>query len=426
MNTPVNPVDVSRQESLEVKEFVSSIWDQRAIVLLFSVLFVAAAIVYITWVTPEYEVDTYIRPVARAELDELNSTGLYKLLPKDALIRVGSSMQSYEVRLNFFRASPQYLSPLQRPGQTLEETVERFSDKAFSLESIDPNKSKSLTDSLMLSLRYPEGVDGVGLVRDFTRYVVNGEKERISSDLKVLVTNRISQIEKDLESKKAAYEAELSSKIASLLEQDQLKKQRLQDELKALRQQLQSRRQNRLKELGEAIVIAKKLGIVNPTTPSSFGDDKQSGHSNMMRTEVNGQNIPLYFMGQSALEAERETLRTRRSDDFTEPRIDEIQKELSLLSTNREVEVLKGRANSELFLKEIANIRGELVRLRNLNISVENLELARVDKLATDPQSPVNPKKALIVGFSLLFGLLLGLGVVVIRRLPLLSPQRRY
>ncbi len=416
MNIPVNTIDTPRQEVVEVKELIGSLWDQRAIILLFTALTVTAAIAYALLATPEYEVETTVRPVPLADLDELNESGLYKLLPKDALNIVGSSMQSYDVRLKFFQANPQYLAPLQAPGQSIESAFETFNEKAFSLEKIDPKKSSSLSEAVGLSLRYPQGIDGVGILRDFTDFVVKGEKEKVASNLKTLIANRIDQAEKKLESKKSAYEAEKDSKIAHLLEKDQLKKQVLQDELKALRQQLQSRRQNRIKELDEAIVIAKKLGIVKPTTPSALGDGEQAHQGNMIRTEVNNQKIPLYFLGQAALEAERATLVARHSDDFTEPRIDEIQKELSLLATNREAALLKERNHPELFLKDFADISGELTHLKQLNVNFDQLKLVNIDKDATEPQAPIKPKKALIVGFGLIFGFMLGLGVAIIRR----------
>ena len=136
----------------------------------------------------------------------------------------------------------------------------------------------------------------------------------------------------------------------------------------------------------------------------------------MIRTEVNNQKIPLYFLGQAALEAERATLVARNSDDFTEPRIDEIQKELSLLATNREAALLKERNHPELFLKEFADIRGELTHLKQLDVNFDQFNLVQVDKDATPPQAPIKPKKALIVGFGLIFGLLLGVGVAILRR----------
>lgn len=416
MNTPANTMNIPRQEVVEAKELIGSLWDQRAIILLFVTLTLTAAIAYALLATPEYEVETTVRPVPLADLDELNESGIYKLLPNEALDNIGSSMQSYDVRLKFFQANPQYLAPLQAPGQSIENTFERFNEKAFLLKKTDPKKSSSLSEAVGLSLRYPQGLDGVGILRDFTDFVIKGEKKKIASNFETLIANRIDQTEKKLESKKSAYEAEKDSKIAQLLEKDQLKKQVLQDELKALRQQLQSRRQNRIKELDEAIVIAKKLGIVKPTTPSAMGDGEQAHQGNMIRTEVNNQKIPLYFMGQAALEAERATLVARQSDDFTEPRIDEIQKELSLLATNREAALLKERNRPELFLKDFADISGELTRLKQLNVNFDQLNLVNVDKDATEPQAPIKPKKALIVGFGLIFGIILGVGVAIIRR----------
>ncbi|RON50714.1 Wzz/FepE/Etk N-terminal domain-containing protein [Pseudomonas frederiksbergensis] len=414
MNSPVI-IDNSRHEIIQVKELLNSLWDQRAIILLFTALSVTTAVAYTVLTKPEYEVETSIRPVAKADLDELNESGLFKILPEDALTLIGSSMQSYDVRLKFFKANPQYLEPLKAPGQPIEAVFEKFNEKAFSLTKLDPKKSTNLSESIGLELRYPQGIDGVGIARDFTNFVLKTEKEKISSSFNTLLANRIIQVEKKLESKKSAYEAEKDSKIASLLEKDQLKKQILQDELKALRQQLQSRRQNRIKELDEAIVIAKKLDIVKPTTPSALGDGDQSHQGSMIRTEVNNQQIPLYFLGQSALQAERANLETRRSDDFTEPRIDEIQKELSLLTTNREAVLLKERDHPELFLKDFADISGELTHLKQMNVNFDQFDLVQIDKVATEPKSAVKPKKALIVGLGLVFGFILGLGVAILR-----------
>ena len=64
-------------------------------------------------------------------------------------------------------------------------------------------------------------------------------------------------------------------------------------------------------------------------------------------------------MGTEALEAERKALQSRESDDFTEPRIVEINKELQLLENNRTIETLQARENEDLFLAELAMMRAE-------------------------------------------------------------------
>ncbi|MFS2199788.1 Wzz/FepE/Etk N-terminal domain-containing protein [Pseudomonas sp. Pseusp3] len=415
--TKIRP-DIEHHE-IDITEFLRDLWKQRSIILLFTGLSTAIAVTYALTAQPQYRVQNEIRPVAATDLDMLNESGLYKIQPEQALRRIGSSMDSYTERLSFFQANPGLLAPLQANGKSIEETLERFNTSAFTVEQIDPKKTANLSEAIQLGVEYPSGVDGVAIVNNFTEFVVKREKEKVEADFKTLIENRIAQTEKKLLSKKAAYEAEKDSEIAELLEKDQLKKETLQDELKALRQQLQTRRQNRVKQLDEAISIAKNLGIVTPTTPSALGEAGQTRQGNMIRTEVSNQQIPLYFMGQSALEAERATLVARNSDDFTEPRVDEIQKELSLLANNRKVALLKQRSNEELFLKGLGEIREELAHLKNLHVNFEQINLVNIDRPASPPQGPIKPRKALIVGLGLIFGLMLGTMLAAVRTIML-------
>lgn len=151
-----------------------------------------------------------------------------------------------------------------------------------------------------------------------------------------MVNNRLNQLERRIAVAKAAYETWKDSEIARLREADELKRKRLEDELAALRQTLNTQRQNRIQQLDEAIKIAKALGITRPTTPSALGSSGlRAEQGSVILTEVHNRQLPLYFMGTEALEAERNALLERTSDDFAEPRIAEIQRELQLLERNR-------------------------------------------------------------------------------------------
>ena len=136
-----------------------------------------------------------------------------------------------------------------------------------------------------------------------------------------------------------------------------------------------------------------------------------------MRTEINNQQIPLYFMGVEALEAERTALMQRKSDDFTEGRIAQIAKELQLLQSNREIEVLNRRENEDLFLAGVQPVRAEVARLRNLSIDMSRLKLVTIDKQALEPLRPVKPQKALIILLGLVLGGFIGAFIAVIRHL---------
>ena len=227
----------------------------------------------------------------------------------------------------------------------------------------------------------------------------------------------MSELKGKLEAARSSYQIGKEAKIAALRETDNLRRAQLQDELKALRAQLKALRGDRIAQLTEAIGIAKSLGIRKPTTPSSLGDSDRASSTGTMRTEINNQQIPLYFMGVEALEAERSALAQRKSDDFTDGRIAQIAKELQLLQANREAEVLGRRDNEDIFLGGVESLRAEEARLSALSIDISRLKLVTVDKRALEPLAPIRPKKTLIILAGLALGLLLGLVVVLGRYL---------
>jgi LPS O-antigen subunit length determinant protein (WzzB/FepE family) len=310
------------------------------------------------------------------------------------------------------RGNQAFFSGLVTPGRSLEQVFDEFNRSAFTMLQVDPKRPNSLSEFVGISLTYPRGVEGVAVVNGLVAYVLEAERERIAADLKVLIANRLFSLEQKIEAARASYEASKEAQIANLLEQDALQRAQLQDELQALRGELKTRRENRIKGLDEAIQIAESLGIENPTTPSAMADAQRQGQ--VVRTEVNSREIPLYFMGSEALKAEREVLKTRRSDDFSEPRIAGIEKELALLGNNRQVEILEKRQNEDLYLKDLAEWRQEAAQLKGIKFDTSTLQLVRLDQQALDPLAPVKPKKALIIALGGVAGLMLGVFVALL------------
>lgn len=408
----------SSSDEIDLFALFQAIWQQKKIIIAATVVSGLVALGYVYAVTPEYQVTSVLRPAAINELDALNRSGVYTLPPSEALLKVGASLESYDSRLGFFRDNQELFTQFKRPGRTLEQSFEEFNRDSLKLVLPDPKKADSLSAFIALELNYPKGVDGVQILNGFVDYAVKAEREQIASDLKVIVNNRLTELKGKIDAARSSYEMGKEARIAKLQEADNLKRAQLQDELKALRQQLKVVRTDRMAQLTEAIGIAKSLGIQKPTTPSALGDSARMGDSSVMRTEINNQQIPLYFMGVEALEAERSALQQRKTDDFTEGRIAQIARELQLLQSNREVEVLKQRQNEDVFLSGVEPLRAEEVRLGNLsNLDISNLKLVSVDRKALEPMRPVKPQKALILALGVLLGAILGVLIVLIRHL---------
>ena len=409
-----NPVRYGNNE-VDLRELLAGLWAKRLLILLVTLVIVAGAAAYAFLATPHYEVKSVLHPAAIKDLDELNASGVYKLSPDEALKRVGSALASYENRLAFARAHEAQLKALQIPGRTFEQSFEAFNEEAFKMLQPDPKKTDDLTSFVGISVIYPKGVDGVALTNDFVAFAIAQERQKIKDDLQVVIDNQLTLLERKTEGARAGYKSSKEARIAQLLENDALKRSQLMDELNALRQQLHALRNDRIAQLDEAIRIAASLNIHKPTNPTSLGEAGRGEQSSVVRAEINSQQAPLYFMGTEALEAERDALQKRRSDDFTSARIAEIQKELSLLQNNRQVEVMKQRKDEDLFLAELASWREEASRLRNLKVDFSRLALVKVDQLAAEPRSAVKPKKPMILALGLVLGGMLGIFFALIQ-----------
>lgn len=401
-------------DEIDLVALFRSVWKLKKWVLLVTVFVAGLAGAYAFLSTPEYQVSSVLRPAAIHELDALNRSGVYQLPPSEALTKVAAALESYETRLGFFRENQKLFKEFERPGRTLEQSFEEFNRDSITLSLPDPKKADLLTAYIQLDMTYPKAIDGVSIVNGFVDYAIESERARIAADVAVIVKNRLNEIKGRLAAARSGYDAEKKSRIAALREADTLRRSQLEDELKALRTQLKTQRADRMAQLSEAIGIAKSLGIKKPTTPSLLGEADRAGTATVMRTEVNSQQSPLYFMGVDALEAERNALMQRKSDDFTEVRISQIAKELQLLQSNRQVEVLNRRENEELFLQGVQSLHDEEARLNNLSIDMSRLRLVTIDKKALEPLGPIKPKKTLILIVGLFLGLVLGIMVAIV------------
>ena len=402
-------------DEIDLRELIRSLWDQRWIIVGITAFVTLIAVLYAFLATPYYRVQSILRPVEVGVLDSLNATEVYELKPLEALARVSGGLSSYGNRLEFFQGNEDLFADLARQELTAEQAFENFNSEAFAMLYPDPKKNQG--EFVGLALTYPSPMDGVSVVNEFVAFVLQRERERVASDLGVVIANRKANIEQRIEAARASYQAGKEAEIAALLEKAALKKAELEDELRALRTELKIRRENRLSVLDEAIRIARSLGIRKPTTPTAMADAGQG-----VRTEITSREIPLYFLGVDALEAERDVLRARTSDDFMEPRIGEIQKELDMLRHNRQVEVLQQRQDEDLYLSELAKLREEAARLEGIEFDASTLQLARIDQPAQKPLKRLKPKRALILALGVVLGGMLGVFVALMRNL--MQPRR--
>lgn len=264
--TPPQVLASATPDEIDLIQLFRSLWKQKLLIGAITGVCALIGLLYAMLAPRYYTVQSVLRPAAIKDLDELNHLGIYKLSPKQALAQVGAALDSYENRLAFFREHPKLFADLAQPGRTLEQTFEAFNDEAFKLLQPDAKKPEGTTPYIGLQLSYPEALNGVEIVNSFVNFSLNSVRKEIAADLDTLIGNRLSQLEKNMAAARASYEASKEIKIAKLTEADALKRAELNDELSALRQQLKTRRDNRINQLNEA--IPDRLRLVRLDQPA--------------------------------------------------------------------------------------------------------------------------------------------------------------
>lgn len=136
----------------------------------------------------------------------------------------------------------------------------------------------------------------------------------------------------------------------------------IEQQIKAMRQSGEADRQNTIAKLKEALALAKAIGMEAP--PSS---------GNLI-TSYSGDTM--YLRGTKALEAELALIQSRDSNDP--------------------------------YTLGLPNLLKQQTLLKSVNVAPDDLEVVRIDQMATPPEAPIKPKKALIIALGLVLGGMLG------------------
>lgn len=154
--------------------------------------------------------------------------------------------------------------------------------------------------------------------------------------------------------------------------------QEIERQIEVLREAALKRREDRIARLKEALVVADKVGVdapqVTPGRTSSDGD---------LSSFVDGSLM--YMRGAKAIRAELQVLEARESDDP--------------------------------FISELRYLQSRLVFLQRIDVKPDNVAVFTLDSAAEVPETPIKPKKALILAIGVVFGGMLGVFIALVRRM---------
>ncbi len=154
--------------------------------------------------------------------------------------------------------------------------------------------------------------------------------------------------------------------------------QDVERQIDALRQTAKQRREDQLAILKEALNVAQSVGLEEAQI-STWQTISTTGNSSI----ANG--TPIYLRGAKAIRAE--------------------------------LEVLKGRQSDDPFIPELRSLQERLEFLKAVDVSPDNVAVFTLDSAAQIPETPIKPKKALIVALGLVLGGMLGVFIALVRHM---------
>ena len=129
------------------------------------------------------------------------------------------------------------------------------------------------------------------------------------------------------------------------------------------------RREDKILRYKEDSIIAMQLDIADRIDTTNVVQNN--------RLNITATNIPLYYRGYRALNAEIEYLNNRKSDDP--------------------------------FISGLRDLQEQLALLRSIKFDQEKMNAVHIDQAAYRPNSPIKPNKRLIVSLATVIGLFSGI-----------------
>lgn len=147
-------------------------------------------------------------------------------------------------------------------------------------------------------------------------------------------------------------------------------------EIESARDSAKARRNDRAKQLQEALTVAEAIGLDNPPVITGRGSN-ESELSAFMDGSL------MYMRGAKALRAEMQVLLARTSDDP--------------------------------FVPELRNLEKQYQLFAGVSVDRDKVAVFRQDGEVDVPDSPIKPKKSLIVALGMVLGGICGVFIALIR-----------
>jgi len=414
----------SGHDEIDLFELLETIWQGRLKIALVALLCILLGGAYAFTATQWFEANFKISASKPEIFYGVNNSELVKVTPQRALQEVRQNLLSAENFKEFYLESSVAQELLMLPENA---TKEQFAYSVFNghleevVMKIKKGEDKPLNPFVEFKYTYPNVVEGDQLLAAYLQWSDALVKSEWVATFNKTRENELLLNQKKMQKMLNEYNKDIEIKGVQSSESYKYKRIVLQDQLKALKDLLIKKNQQRVLVLSENISIAKRLGFKKPTTPADVKEIRNSSPVSssgveIINSEYSGlDKLPMYYRGYESLEAEKIELNNRKKDKFPSAAIVDMEKQLALLEKDREIEKLQNRETPQAFIKEYVALEKRNAHLNTLQIEVDDVALYELDSKPMASQKSIKPKKLLILVLAAFLGLMMGTLLVLIQ-----------
>ena len=417
MNKPQIEQTPYQEDEIDLKQLFRSLADRKWFIIDFTGMAVIFAIVYALLISPTYKATISFLSPSKTSVIELNKIKLTSETSETIYREFLNKIMSSQFQWHVFYDND-YISRLNPDNETIENLDNFFHDFVQSLtieeQKIQKNVEKANYEKpVILSL---EGTDSV-IISDYLNDLAKqADKSAINEFLTTIelkIALRLMEIDKQKELLLSRAKQDRLAKIKRIKEEDGQKINEINDQINRLRIKAKKDRINKIQTLSDAAKIAKKLNIKD----NNFKKISGSKQANSTLTVAIGDNQKLpqwYLYGENALQEEINILKNRENDDPYIPEIVNLQNKLKTVQSNQTLKTLESRQDDSPFIAEINKLDIEATRLKSFKLENTGIHAMQVNQQAFVPESPIKPKKKLIVAVAAIAGFIFSILLVFI------------
>jgi LPS O-antigen subunit length determinant protein (WzzB/FepE family) len=408
-----------QEDEIDLKQLLRPLADRKWFIFSFTGLITALAIYYALSIPSTYKANISFLSPSQSSVLQLNKIKLMSEKSETSETvyhNFLNNVMSSQFQRKVFDENDYLtrLNPNNSPIKNLDSYISGFT-KSVTLESSKDKKGEksNYEKPIIISL---EGGDAAIISSFLNDLATIADKQTVNESLNIIqqkIDIRLEEINKQRGLLLLRAKQDRLSIIERIKEEDGQKINEINDQIERLRVKAKQDRLNKMQVLTDRSKIAKSLGIID----NNFKNISNNNETNTQLSIAVGDNIKLpewYLYGEKALLKEIDILQNRKNDDAYVSEIVNLKSKISAINSNQILKTLESRQDDSPFIAEINELDIESIKLQELMPSSADINAMQINQYAYPTETPIKPKKRLIVAVAFIAGFILSIFLVFI------------